>query len=129
MAAKKSTDSLKKKKSVLNLQTEAENKTENVEAPLSMEDFTLYSIPYTTIARSEFQEQIDGQKTKRINLSLDNMLSASKVLSTIKNDRTLDLTPYPDPVKNYVARVIKSRNISEELTRLNLQIAAKISKD
>lgn len=73
--------------------------------------------------------EIQVDKPKRINLSLDNMLLASKALSICQNERDLFLSTYPEPVQNYVTRVVKSGNVDSELKRLNKQITAKIFQE
>lgn len=83
---------------------------------------------YTPISEL-VNHDIQTDKPKKINLTLDNMLLASKVLSIYKNERILDLSKYPGPVKNYVARVIKNGDIDGELKRLNIQTTAKIFQE
>lgn len=80
--------------------------------------------PITSLVSAD----LETSKSKRINLTMENMLAASKALSICKNERVLDLNTYSDPVKNYVARVLKSGDIEGELNRLNMHIVAKLSK-
>lgn len=73
--------------------------------------------------------EVKQSKPKRINLSMDNMLAASKALSKIKNERVLDMSSFPGPVKNYVNRVIDRGDVDGELNKLNEQIVAKIGTE
>lgn len=86
---------------------------------------TIYDTSVTKLVSNEFQDE----NTKKINLSLDNMLLASKLLSICKNERTFDLSKYPKPVRNYVIRVMNNGNIDAELNRLNIQITAKVFQE
>ena len=83
--------------------------------------------PYTAIVCDTVKD-IGGRKTG-VNLSLDNMLSASHALSICQNGRVLNLDSYPEAVKRYVTGVVKSGNIDGQLKELNKQIVCRIGME
>lgn len=86
-----------------------------------------YKKPHSTTVLEKVK--IHNQKTGLVNMSIDNMLSASHALSICQNGRKLDLKSYPTSVRNYVARVIKAGNVDGSLKQLNEQIVLKIGTE
>ena len=74
-------------------------------------------------------KKFSGSSGIHAKMSTEEMMEASEVLSAYQNGVDLGLDNRSPKVSNYVANVIKSGKIDDELTLLNRQIVCRTSND